>query len=276
MLLGFGTDVEADPDSSRRGSVSVFDVSVPVEPLLAGGIVIVLTLVLAALYRWTPFGLATRAASENEIVGDARRPLREPALDGEHRAGARSWPERWGSSRRRSSQLGLDHVAALDRAGPRRGAVRPFHVARDRLCRRAPIGVAQSLLYYASTLSLVPDRQRHAAARHSGAADVRHHRARSLPARRQPADAGASSSRNGCRRRRGRNAFLRPSVLFTALAVLLLIVLPFDYRQALMLSPHRDGGVPVARGDHRFRWPGLRSHRWRWRACPGSWCHTSS
>ena len=30
--------------------------------------------------------------------------------------------------------------------------------------------------------------------------------------------------------------FLRPSVLFTALAVLLLIVLPFDYRQALMLS----------------------------------------
>jgi len=30
--------------------------------------------------------------------------------------------------------------------------------------------------------------------------------------------------------------FLRPSVLFTALAVLLLIVLPFDYRQALMLT----------------------------------------
>ena len=51
--------------------------------------------------------------------------------------------------------------------------------------------------------------------------------------------------------------FLRPSVLFTALAVLLLIVLPFDYRQALMLSLIGTVDVSVARRDHGIRGPGI-------------------
>ena len=39
----------------------------PIDRFLLAGIVIVVATVLAAVYRWTPFGLSTRAASENEV-----------------------------------------------------------------------------------------------------------------------------------------------------------------------------------------------------------------
>ena len=45
----------------------IFDRVVPVDRFLLAGIVIVVAAALAALFRWTPFGLSTRAASENEV-----------------------------------------------------------------------------------------------------------------------------------------------------------------------------------------------------------------
>ena len=47
--------------------MTIFGRVVPDGPLLLAGIVVVVAAVLAALYRWTPFGLSTRAASENEV-----------------------------------------------------------------------------------------------------------------------------------------------------------------------------------------------------------------
>ena len=47
--------------------MTVFDRVVPQDRFLLAGIVIVVAALLTALYRWTPFGLSTRAASENEV-----------------------------------------------------------------------------------------------------------------------------------------------------------------------------------------------------------------
>jgi branched-chain amino acid transport system permease protein len=47
--------------------VTIFGAVVPIDRFVLTGIVIFVTVVLAAVYRWTHFGLATRAASENEV-----------------------------------------------------------------------------------------------------------------------------------------------------------------------------------------------------------------
>jgi branched-chain amino acid transport system permease protein len=54
------------PEILPGGSVKVFGGAVPNSRLVLAGIAIAVTAVLAALYRWTRFGLATRAAAESE------------------------------------------------------------------------------------------------------------------------------------------------------------------------------------------------------------------
>ncbi len=67
ILIAFGPTPKRAPQILPTGVVTVFDVRVPVSNLLLAGIVIAAAIVLAAVYRWTQFGLATRAASENEV-----------------------------------------------------------------------------------------------------------------------------------------------------------------------------------------------------------------
>jgi branched-chain amino acid transport system permease protein len=68
MLLSFGTASKPQPPVLPSGHVvELFGGTVPLDRFLLAGIVIVVAAVLAALYRWTRFGLATRAASENEV-----------------------------------------------------------------------------------------------------------------------------------------------------------------------------------------------------------------
>ena len=71
MLLGFGTSPKTPYDILPSGSSGVTVAHVPIQAnrFWMAGIVIVITLVLMAAYRWTRFGLATRAASENEVTG---------------------------------------------------------------------------------------------------------------------------------------------------------------------------------------------------------------
>ena len=66
MIVIFGNSLKSAPSVLPSDTVTVFDRVVPSDRFLLAGIVIVVAAVLAALYRWTPFGLATRAASENE------------------------------------------------------------------------------------------------------------------------------------------------------------------------------------------------------------------
>jgi branched-chain amino acid transport system permease protein len=67
MLLAFGTTQKPQPSIFPSDTVEVFDAVVPVDRFILAGIVIAVAAVLAAVYRWTRFGLATRAASENEL-----------------------------------------------------------------------------------------------------------------------------------------------------------------------------------------------------------------
>jgi branched-chain amino acid transport system permease protein len=68
MLLAFGTTAQPEPTVLPQNTVKVLSAVIPEDRFILTGIVIVLAAVLAALYRFTRFGLATRAASENEVV----------------------------------------------------------------------------------------------------------------------------------------------------------------------------------------------------------------
>jgi branched-chain amino acid transport system permease protein len=67
MLLAFGTTAQPEPSVLPQNTVKLLGAVIPVDRFILTGIVIVLAAALAALYRFTLFGLATRAASENEV-----------------------------------------------------------------------------------------------------------------------------------------------------------------------------------------------------------------
>jgi branched-chain amino acid transport system permease protein len=67
MIVIFGNNLKSAPAVLPSDTVMIFDRVVPVDRFLLTGIVIVVAAALAALFRWTPFGLSTRAASENEV-----------------------------------------------------------------------------------------------------------------------------------------------------------------------------------------------------------------
>jgi branched-chain amino acid transport system permease protein len=69
-IVVFGDEPKSAPYLSNRLSaetVTIFDRVVPIDRFVLAGVVVVVAAALAALYRWTPFGLSTRAASENEV-----------------------------------------------------------------------------------------------------------------------------------------------------------------------------------------------------------------
>ena len=67
MIVIFGNSLKSAPSILPSDTVTIFGRVVPADRFWLAGIVIVVAAVLAALYRWTPFGLSTRAASENEV-----------------------------------------------------------------------------------------------------------------------------------------------------------------------------------------------------------------
>ncbi len=68
MLLAFGITQQPEPGILPQNTVHIFGTVVPVDRFILTGLVIVAAAVLAAVYKWTRFGLATRAAAENEVA----------------------------------------------------------------------------------------------------------------------------------------------------------------------------------------------------------------
>jgi branched-chain amino acid transport system permease protein len=68
MLLAFGNTQQPQPAVLPRGTIEVFGSKVPMDRFMLAGAVIAMTIMLVMLYRFTRFGLATRAASENELA----------------------------------------------------------------------------------------------------------------------------------------------------------------------------------------------------------------
>src|SRR4029453_18614799 len=67
VSLAFGMGTKPQPPVLPSGTVTIFDSNVPIDRFILPGIVLALTAALSVAYRFTRFGLATRAASENEI-----------------------------------------------------------------------------------------------------------------------------------------------------------------------------------------------------------------
>ena len=67
MLLAFTTLPHLEPQVLPQSTVKLLGGVVPVDRFILSGIVIVAAAVIAAAYKWTRFGVATRATSENEV-----------------------------------------------------------------------------------------------------------------------------------------------------------------------------------------------------------------
>ena len=68
MILAFGVTPQPEPGILPTNVVHIFGAVIPIDRFILTGIVIAAAAGLAALYKWTRFGLATRAASENEAA----------------------------------------------------------------------------------------------------------------------------------------------------------------------------------------------------------------
>jgi len=68
MLIAFGTSQHPQPTIIPVRVIRMLGAAVPLSNFVLSGLVVAITLLLWALYRWTRFGLATRAASENDVA----------------------------------------------------------------------------------------------------------------------------------------------------------------------------------------------------------------
>jgi branched-chain amino acid transport system permease protein len=68
MLLAFGTTQKPQPSILPSFTVHVLGTDVPVDRFILAGIVVAIAIVLSIVYRYSRFGLSTRAASENELA----------------------------------------------------------------------------------------------------------------------------------------------------------------------------------------------------------------
>ena len=234
VLLWFGSASKQIPSVFPTDIVEVFGTSIPANRFWMAGIVVLIALALAALYRWTRFGLATRAASENEVYGmlaglspnqlSMANTVLASALAGA--MGIVAAP----LAQADSTTLVLFVVPAL--AAALFAGFTSLWIACLAGLRHRDRPVADVLRLDAV---VVPDRPGQPAAGSPGAAHLRAARARaSLRGRSLPTRGELVEKRLPAAPRPQRLA--RPAVVLAVVGVVLLVVLPFGYRQALMLS----------------------------------------
>jgi branched-chain amino acid transport system permease protein len=67
MLLAFGPNEQSEPTVLPTAPVRLIGTVIPVDQFILAGGIIAVTAALWVVYRWTGFGLRTRAAAENEV-----------------------------------------------------------------------------------------------------------------------------------------------------------------------------------------------------------------
>jgi branched-chain amino acid transport system permease protein len=235
VLLWFGTAAKQVPNILPKDSVDVFDVQIPVNRFWMAGIVVVIGLVLAGLYRWTRFGLATRAASEDEVAGmlaglspnqlSLANTVIASAIAGI--IGIISGP----LAQADSTTLALFIAPALAAALFAR-----FTSIAIACLSGLLIGIGQSLMYYVSTLSWFPKSKGgnplpgvQALLIFLIIVAALWVRGANLPTRGELVEKRLPAAPRPRR-------LAAPAALLTTVGAVLLIVLPFGYRQALTLS----------------------------------------
>lgn len=232
VTLSFGTVAKQSPRILPNDTVNVLGETVPVNRFILAGIVITAAIGLALLYRYSRFGLATRAASENEVAAllaglspnqlSMVNTLLSSLVAGGLGVLAASLTQL------DSVTLPLQVIAALAAALFARFTSLWIACAAGLL-----IGMAQSVLDYMSTLSWFPQDQGHAM---PGIKDLfvfvviviaMFLRGASLPGRGELVEKRLPLVPRPER-------LLRPALLATFACGIALIVFPFDFRQALI------------------------------------------
>ena len=232
--LIYGTGSLPAPSVLPRDTVEVTGVAIPADRFWLTGIVIVITVLLAVAYRYTRFGLATRAGSENEVSAIlAGLPAGELSLANTVLSAVIAG----GMGVLAASLAQLDATTLPLQVVPALGAVLFARFTSFGITTLVglSIGVVQSLLYYASTQSWFPTDKGAALPGISSLLTfiiiviALYVRGSSLPTRgeliEQRLPAVPRPERLGS-----------SAALAAVVGVVALIVLPYDYRNALIIS----------------------------------------
>jgi branched-chain amino acid transport system permease protein len=232
--LIYGTGAKPAPSVLPHDGVEVTGVTIPVDRFWLTGIVIVIAIALTAAYRFTRFGLATRAASESQesaiLAGlNARELSLANTVLGAVIAG--------GIGVMAASLAQLDATTLPLQVVPALGAVlfARFTSFGITCVVGLLIGVLQSLLYYASTQSWFPTDKGAALPGISALLTfviiviALYLRGSSLPTRGELVEQRLPAVPRPER-------LARPAIACAAVGAVALIVLPYDYRNALIVS----------------------------------------
>lgn len=234
MLLWFGEVAQQIPSVFPTGTADLFDKSIPVSRFWMAAVVVLIAIALGLLFRYTRFGLATRAASENEVFAmlaglspnqlSLANSVLASALAGA--VGIVAAP----IAQADSATLVLFIVPALAAA-----LFAGFGSLWIACLAGFGVGIGQSLMNWVSTLSWFPsDKGSQMPGMQALLTFVLLVIALSLRGARLPTRGELVEKRLPIAPRPQRLA--RPAGALTVVGVVLLIVLPFSHRQALMLS----------------------------------------
>jgi branched-chain amino acid transport system permease protein len=232
--LIYGTGAKPAPSVLPHGIVRVSNIAIPADRFWLAGIAVVVAAALTLAYRYTRFGLATRAASENEVsailagLGARELSLVNTVL-GALVAG--------GIGVLASSVVQLDATTLPLQVVPALGAVLFARFTSFSITAVAGllIGILQSLLYYASTQSWFPTDKGAALPGISALLTfliivlALYIRGSSLPTRGEFVEQRLPAAPKPER-------LLRPALITVVLGAVALVVLPYDYRNALIIS----------------------------------------
>ena len=232
VLLAFGNTPQPEPTILPQNVVHVLGAVIPVDRFILTGIVIAMAAALAAAYRWSRFGLATRAASENEVAAmlgglSPRRLSLGNTLVASFIAGAVGILAA-AITELDSETLPLQIVPALTAA-----LIARFTSFGLACAAGIGLGILESLVQYASSQSWFPQSGGSAI---PGVAElliflitvaVMFLRGASLPRRGDLVERGLPMVP------RPRN-LARTSLIAGAVCAVALVVLPFDFREALI------------------------------------------
>ena len=232
--LIYGTGSLPAPSVLPRGTVEVTGVAIPADRFWLTGIVIVITILLTVAYRYTRFGLATRAGSENEVSAIlAGLPAGELSLANTVLSAVIAG----GMGVLAASLAQLDATTLPLQVVPALGAVlfARFTSFAITCVVGLSIGVLQSLLYYASTQSWFPTDKGAALPGISALLTfiiiviALYVRGSSLPTRGELIEQRLPAVPRPER-------LASSAVLCAVVGAVALIVLPYDYRNALIIS----------------------------------------
>ena len=232
MLLAFGSSEQPEPNVLPQNTVSMLGAVIPIDRFIITGIVIVLSVALWALYRFTRFGLRTRAASENEVAAMLGG-LSPNSLSMVNTLLASAIAGGIGILAASITQLDTETLPLQIVPGARRGAARAVHLVRHRVRGRdRPRDPRVGDPVHLEPV-VVPDVGRHRDPRRRRTRDLHPDRAVHVSARCEAARSRRTRRAAAARGARAQH-LLRTTAVGVLVCAIALVVLPFDFREALI------------------------------------------